>query len=54
MACSAPVTGAPKGPTGVSQVRFYNTSDGWAFGPQLWATHNGGQSWQQIGPAGGG
>src|SRR5882757_1191680 len=27
---SAPVTGAPAGSAGVSQVRFYNTSDGWA------------------------
>ena len=45
---SAPVTGAAKGRSGVSQVRFYNTSDGWAFGPQLWATHNGGQTWHQI------
>ena len=38
----------PAGPAGVSQVRFYNTSDGWAFGPQLWATHDGGQHWTQI------
>jgi BNR/Asp-box repeat protein len=44
----APVTGSPAGPTGVSQVRFYNTSDGWAFGPQLWATQDGGQHWTQI------
>ena len=44
----APVTGAPAGPAGVSQVRFYNTSDGWAFGPQLWATHDGGRHWTQI------
>ncbi len=49
---SAPVTGAAKGPNGVSQVRFYNTSDGWAFGPQLWATHNGGKTWHQIGTGG--
>ena len=49
---SAPVTGAPQGPSGVSQVRFYNTSDGWAFGPQLWATHDGGKSWRQIGTGG--
>jgi photosystem II stability/assembly factor-like uncharacterized protein len=45
---SAPVTGAPSGPSGVSQVRFYNTSDGWAFGPQLWATHDGGRTWTRI------
>ncbi|HEY8046306.1 MAG TPA: sialidase family protein [Streptosporangiaceae bacterium] len=49
---SAPVTGAPSGPSGVSQVRFYNTSDGWAFGPQLWATHDGGRTWTRIGTHG--
>jgi len=32
----------------VSQVRFFNTTDGWAFGPQLWATHDGGQTWTRI------
>jgi photosystem II stability/assembly factor-like uncharacterized protein len=36
----------------VSQVRFYNTSDGWAFGPQLWATHDGGRTWTRIGTHG--
>jgi photosystem II stability/assembly factor-like uncharacterized protein len=41
----APVTGAPRGPSGVSQVRFLNLEDGWAFGPQLWVTHDGGTSW---------
>ncbi len=44
----APVSGAPSGSSGVSQVRFYNASDGWAFGPQLWATHDGGQHWTRI------
>ena len=44
----APVTGAPAGAGGVSQLRYLNTADGWAFGPQLWATHDGGQHWQQI------
>jgi hypothetical protein len=42
---NAPVTGPPDGPTGVSQIRFLTTNDGWAFGPQLWVTHNGGASW---------
>ena len=36
----------------MSQIRFLTRSDGWAFGPQLWATHNGGQTWTQI-PTGG-
>jgi hypothetical protein len=44
----APLTGAADGATGVSQIRFLNLDDGWAFGPQLWATHDGGQTWAQI------
>ncbi len=48
----APLTGAPDGPTGVSQIRFLNLTDGWAFGPELWVTHNGGQTWTQVGTHG--
>ena len=48
----APVTGPADGATGVSQIRFLNLNDGWAFGPGLWATHNGGQTWTQIGTDG--
>jgi hypothetical protein len=44
----APLTGAPDGATGVSQVRFLNLTDGWAFGPELWVTHTGGQTWTQV------
>ena len=44
----APPAHGPSGPSGVSQVRFLNLSEGWAFGPDLWATHDGGQSWTQI------
>ena len=44
----APVTGGPDGATGVSQIRFLNLQDGWAFGPELWVTHTGGQSWTQV------
>jgi photosystem II stability/assembly factor-like uncharacterized protein len=44
----APPTHGPSGATGVSQVRFLDTSNGWAFGPQLWATHDAGQIWTQI------
>jgi photosystem II stability/assembly factor-like uncharacterized protein len=40
-------------PTTVSRVRFANASDGWLFGPQVWATHDGGTSWHQVGPLGG-
>jgi photosystem II stability/assembly factor-like uncharacterized protein len=44
----APPAHGPSGPSGVSQVRFLNLSDGWAFGPELWATHDGGQTWTRI------
>ena len=44
----APLTGAPAGATGVSQIRFLNLTDGWAFGPELWVTHTGGRSWTQV------
>jgi hypothetical protein len=44
----APVTGAPDGGTGVSQVRSLDGASGWAFGPQLYATHNGSQTWKRI------
>ena len=42
---SAPLTGAPDGSHGVSQLRFLNAHDGWAFGPALWVTHDGGTRW---------
>jgi hypothetical protein len=32
---------------GVSQVRFADQNDGWAFGPDLWSTHDGGAHWSQ-------
>src|SRR5580692_6152892 len=44
----APLTGPADGAAGVSQVRFLNERDGWAFGPQLYATHDGGHSWTQV------
>jgi hypothetical protein len=44
----APVTGAPRGAHGVGQLRFLNTQNGWAFGPELWATSDGGQHWTQV------
>ena len=44
----APLAGAPSGSTGVSEVRFLDDENGWAFGPQLWATHDGGKTWTQI------
>jgi len=44
----APVTGPPDGATGVSGVRSLDGTNGWAFGPQLYATHDGGQTWTRI------
>jgi hypothetical protein len=44
----APRVGAPDGAAGVSQVRFLNLADGWAFGPELFVTHDGGQTWVQV------
>jgi hypothetical protein len=48
----APLTGSPDGATGVGQVRFLEGINGWAFGPELWSTHDGGERWKQIGTSG--
>jgi len=49
----APVAGGPDGSTGVSQIRFLDTENGWAFGPALWVTHDGGSVWSKVAlPAG--
>jgi photosystem II stability/assembly factor-like uncharacterized protein len=32
----------------VFDIRFADASDGWVFGDQLWATHDGGEHWRQI------
>jgi photosystem II stability/assembly factor-like uncharacterized protein len=34
--------------TGISGLRFANASNGWAFGPELWATHDGGATWARV------
>jgi hypothetical protein len=44
----APDTISPGGSTGVTGLRFLNASDGWAFGPELWATSDGGESWHKV------
>jgi hypothetical protein len=52
---SAPETGGPDaadGGSGVSQLRLLDLRYGWAFGPQLWATSDGGASWQQAATGG--
>jgi hypothetical protein len=48
----APDTGGPETATGVTGLRFLNATYGWAFGPELWATDNGGQDWHQVGTGG--
>ena len=45
---SAPIVPGAQGSSGVSQLRFSNLRDGWAFGPQLWATTGGGWPWYQV------
>jgi hypothetical protein len=37
---------------GVSNLRYLDGTNGWAFGPDLWSTHNGGQSWAQVNTSG--
>jgi hypothetical protein len=32
----------------VANIRFADARDGWAFGPGLWATHDGGRTWHQV------
>jgi hypothetical protein len=48
----APDTTGPSGATGVSGIRFLNATYGWAFGPELWATDNGGTSWARVSTSG--
>jgi hypothetical protein len=49
---SAPVAPGPTGDAGVSQLRFANLKDGWAFGPALYETSGGGWPWQPVNTAG--
>ncbi|MCW3035522.1 MAG: hypothetical protein JWM17_834 [Actinobacteria bacterium] len=34
-----------QGGTGVRKLRFADPGNGWAFGPDLWVTHDGGSHW---------
>jgi len=52
---AVPAPPAPYAPAGrtpapgaVANVRFADARDGWAFGPGLWATHDGGRMWHQV------
>ena len=49
---AAPETGPPPATSGVSQVRFLNLRDGWAFGPGLWQTTSGGWPWHKESTSG--
>jgi photosystem II stability/assembly factor-like uncharacterized protein len=33
---------------GVTSVLFADARDGWAYGPGLWATHDGGATWRRV------
>lgn len=44
----APATTGPNGARGVSGIRFLDGTSGWAFGPELWATHDAGKTWAQV------
>jgi len=44
----APVAGAPSGASGVSGIRFLDGVNGWAFGPELWATSDAGNHWHAV------
>ena len=43
---AAPIVPDPaQGAHGISGLRFADAQDGWAYGPDLWATHDGGATW---------
>jgi len=44
----APMAGPADGASGLSQIRFLNLTNGWAYGPQLYATHTSGKTWTQV------
>ncbi|HMD95347.1 MAG TPA: hypothetical protein VKG80_22160 [Trebonia sp.] len=44
----APSTTGPSGAQGVSGLRFLDGVSGWAFGPELWATHDAGRTWTKV------
>ena len=49
---SAPVAPGPDQASGVSQLRFANLHDGWAYGPALYETTGGGWPWGPVGTGG--
>jgi hypothetical protein len=51
---SDPIANIGKGISGITEVRFANTSTGWAFAPLLMRTSNGGKTWVKQAIPGGG
>ncbi len=45
---SAPSASIDTGTQGISDLRFADSLDGFAFGPGLWVTHNAGANWHQV------
>lgn len=49
----APWDGGPTvRPDAVGSILFADARNGWAFGPGLWATHDGGATWHRVGTGG--
>src|SRR5215472_13625364 len=44
----APLATPPDGSSGVSQIRFLERTNGWAYGPGLYVTHDGGATWAKA------
>lgn len=44
----APLVAARSGTAGVSKLRFADDENGWAFGSELWSTHDGGRTWGRV------
>ena len=44
----APMAGPADGASGLSQIRFLDLKNGWAYGPQLYVTHTSGRNWAQV------
>ena len=42
------MAGPADGASGLSQIRFLDLKNGWAYGPQLYATHTAGKTWAQV------